>query len=88
MWRSSPSDNPRGEDPMAICQEILAGFRDPGFPIVEVDRRTAIHWGIQLAKAGDIVLIAGQGHEKVQILARQTIAFDDCAAWQEKHLQM
>ena len=81
------SDNPRGEDPMAICQEVLAGFRDPGFPRVEVDRRAAIHLGLEFAKAGDIVLIAGKGHEKVQILAHQTIAFDDCAVVREA-LQM
>jgi UDP-N-acetylmuramoyl-L-alanyl-D-glutamate--2,6-diaminopimelate ligase len=81
------SDNPRGEDPKAICQEILAGFRDPEFPRVEGDRRSAIHLGLQLAKSGDIVLIAGKGHEKVQILAHQTIAFDDCAVVREA-LQM
>ncbi|HEV7736528.1 MAG TPA: UDP-N-acetylmuramoyl-L-alanyl-D-glutamate--2,6-diaminopimelate ligase [Chlamydiales bacterium] len=81
------SDNPRGEDPMAICQEILAGFRDSSFPRIEVDRRAAIHLGLDLAQAGDIVLIAGKGHEKVQILARQTIAFDDCAVVREA-LQM
>jgi UDP-N-acetylmuramoyl-L-alanyl-D-glutamate--2,6-diaminopimelate ligase len=77
------SDNPRNEDPMAICGEILAGFQDRSFPIVEVDRRSAIHLGVQLARPGDILLIAGKGHEKVQILAHQTIAFDDCAVAKE-----
>ncbi len=73
------SDNPRTEDPSAICQEILAGFKNQTLPIVEVDRRSAIHLGVSLAKPGDIVLIAGKGHEKVQIFAHQTVPFDDYA---------
>jgi len=77
------SDNPRSEDPSAICQEILAGFKNRTLPIVEVDRRSAIHLGVHLAKPGDIVLIAGKGHEKVQIFAHQTIAFDDYAVAKE-----
>jgi UDP-N-acetylmuramoyl-L-alanyl-D-glutamate--2,6-diaminopimelate ligase len=77
------SDNPRGEDPMAICQEILGGFKQKEVVVVEVDRRAAIHLGVQLARSGDILLVAGKGHEKVQIFAHQTIAFDDCAVAKE-----
>lgn len=80
QWADVPiitSDNPRNEDPAAICEEVLSGFRDPKFPIVEVDRRSAIHLAIAKAKIGDIVLIAGKGHEKVQIGAHQTTPFDD-----------
>lgn len=77
------SDNPRNEDPAAICQEILSGFEDKERPIIELDRKVAIHLAISMAKPGDIVLIAGKGHEKVQILAHKTIPFDDCLVAKE-----
>lgn len=61
------SDNPRTEDPAAIVEEVLAGFRptDPK-PVVEVDRPTAIHKALSLARAGDTVVLAGKGHETYQ----------------------
>lgn len=61
------SDNPRTEDPAAIVEEVLSGFRptDPE-PVVEVDRPTAIHKALSLAKAGDTVVLAGKGHETYQ----------------------
>lgn len=61
------SDNPRTEDPAAIVEEVLAGFRptDPK-PVVEVDRPTAIHKALSIAKAGDTVVLAGKGHETYQ----------------------
>ena len=74
------SDNPRKEEPSAIIAEALAGVDATGTTcIVEEDRRGAIEIAIRAAKAGDIVLIAGKGHEKVQILADGTTPFDDAA---------
>ncbi len=61
------SDNPRTEDPAAIVNEVLAGFRpgDPE-PVVEVDRPTAIHKALSIARTGDTVVLAGKGHETYQ----------------------
>jgi len=74
------SDNPRTEDPKAIIAEALVGVRETTTEcIVEPDRATAIQLAIQAAKPGDIVLLAGKGHEKVQILRDHTIPFDDVA---------
>ena len=72
------SDNPRSEDPAAIIDEVLAGMRGTKTQcIVEPDRAKAIAIAIHHAKAGDIVLLAGKGHETVQILRGGTIPFDD-----------
>jgi UDP-N-acetylmuramoyl-L-alanyl-D-glutamate--2,6-diaminopimelate ligase len=74
------SDNPRSEDPSAIIEEAMVGVRETGVDcVVEEDRAGAISIAIRAAKAGDIVLIAGKGHEKVQILADGTVPFDDVA---------
>jgi len=74
------SDNPRSEDPMAIINEALAGVRETTAEcIVEPDRAAAIRLAIRAARAGDIVLIAGKGHEKVQVFAGRTVPFDDVA---------
>ena len=74
------SDNPRSEEPMAIIEEALVGVRETGTTcIVEEDREAAIQIAIRVAKAGDIVLIAGKGHEKVQIFKHETVPFDDVA---------
>jgi UDP-N-acetylmuramoyl-L-alanyl-D-glutamate--2,6-diaminopimelate ligase len=74
------SDNPRSEEPMAIIDEALVGVRETGTTcIVEEDRAGAIEIAIRAAQAGDIVLIAGKGHEKVQILKDGTVPFDDVA---------
>jgi UDP-N-acetylmuramoyl-L-alanyl-D-glutamate--2,6-diaminopimelate ligase len=74
------SDNPRSEDPSAILHEILAGVRELSTPfLVEPDRRAAIALAIRAAQPGDIVLLAGKGHEKVQIFADRTLPFDDVA---------
>jgi UDP-N-acetylmuramoyl-L-alanyl-D-glutamate--2,6-diaminopimelate ligase len=74
------SDNPRSEEPMAIIEEALVGVRETGTTcIVEEDRARAIEIAIRAARAGDIVLIAGKGHEKVQILKDETVPFDDVA---------
>ena len=72
------SDNPRSEDPMAIIAEALVGVRETTTEcIVEPDRAAAIAIAIRAARAGDIVLLAGKGHEKVQILRDRTVPFDD-----------
>ena len=69
------SDNPRSEDPAAILAEILPGVR--GEVRVEVDRRQAIALALRAAQPGDCVLIAGKGHEAVQVVGDQTLPFDD-----------
>jgi UDP-N-acetylmuramoyl-L-alanyl-D-glutamate--2,6-diaminopimelate ligase len=72
------SDNPRTEEPLAILAEIEPGLKASGVQYtVEPDRKTAIGMALKAAKAGDVVLIAGKGHEKEQILAGRTIPFDD-----------
>ena len=73
------SDNPRSEDPLAILEEILAGVPAGRRDQVqcEVDRRTAIRQAIHSAEPGELVLIAGKGHEDYQIIGDQTIHFDD-----------
>lgn len=71
------SDNPRSEAPEAICAEIAAGFSPTARYQIEVDRRTAIARAIAEAQAGDIVVIAGKGHEACQIFAHLTIPFSD-----------
>jgi UDP-N-acetylmuramoyl-L-alanyl-D-glutamate--2,6-diaminopimelate ligase len=72
------SDNPRSEDPMEIIEEALVGVRETATEcIVEPDRADAIELAMRAARAGDIVLLAGKGHEKVQILRDRTVPFDD-----------
>jgi UDP-N-acetylmuramoyl-L-alanyl-D-glutamate--2,6-diaminopimelate ligase len=74
------SDNPRSEDPMTIIEEILVGVRETEVEcVVEVDRRAAIEVAIRAARPGDIVLLAGKGHEKTQTFAGGVVAFDDVA---------
>ncbi|MDQ4029457.1 MAG: UDP-N-acetylmuramoyl-L-alanyl-D-glutamate--2,6-diaminopimelate ligase [Actinomycetota bacterium] len=69
------SDNPRSEDPQAIVDEILAGTI--GEVYVELDRRAAIQGAIEAAREGDVVVIAGKGHEQGQELAGEVHPFDD-----------
>ncbi|MGE0197669.1 MAG: UDP-N-acetylmuramoyl-L-alanyl-D-glutamate--2,6-diaminopimelate ligase [Simkaniaceae bacterium] len=69
------SDNPRSEDPAEICKEVAQGLR--GEHLIEVDRRRAIERGIYMAQKGDIVLIAGRGHEPFQKIGGRLIPFDD-----------
>jgi len=70
------SDNPRTEDPQQILGEIEKGIRTKNFKIIP-DRRSAIREAISSAKSGDIVLIAGKGHEDYQIIGTQKFHFDD-----------
>jgi UDP-N-acetylmuramoyl-L-alanyl-D-glutamate--2,6-diaminopimelate ligase len=72
------SDNPRSEDPRAILAEIEPALKASGVRyVIEPDRASAIRVALGSARANDVVLIAGKGHEKEQILADRTIPFDD-----------
>jgi UDP-N-acetylmuramoyl-L-alanyl-D-glutamate--2,6-diaminopimelate ligase len=72
------SDNPRSEDPLAIINDAVVGLqRSGGKYTTEPDRRTGIHLALSEARAGDMVLIAGKGHEQVQITKSGTVPFDD-----------
>jgi UDP-N-acetylmuramoyl-L-alanyl-D-glutamate--2,6-diaminopimelate ligase len=86
------SDNPRGEDPRAIIDEIVAGAERAGAPAlasaaalatarrgfhVEPDRREAIRAAVAASRAGDVLLVAGKGHEDYQLIAGRRIHFDD-----------
>ena len=74
------SDNPRSEEPLAILAEIEPGLKSSGTRYtIEPDRATAIRLALAEAKAGDVVLLAGKGHEKEQIIGFTAIPFDDVA---------
>jgi UDP-N-acetylmuramoyl-L-alanyl-D-glutamate--2,6-diaminopimelate ligase len=72
-------DNPRGEDGDVIVAQIVAGLRQPAAATVERDRAVAIDRAMELAVAGDVVLIAGKGHETYQEGATGKRPFDDLA---------
>jgi len=69
------SDNPRREDPICIMDEIVAGGPKP--EIFDPDRRAAIRRMLAAAQPGDVLLIAGKGHEDYQIIGTQRIHFSD-----------
>jgi len=72
------SDNPRSEDPLAIMNDVLVGLGRFDTPYVaEPDRARAIQIAIERAQPGDVVLVAGKGHETYQVLKDRTIHFDD-----------
>ena len=76
------NDNPRTEDPEQIASEIVAGMSSPDEKKskrhrVILNRRSAIHFGIQNATDGDVVVIAGKGHEDYQIVGDRRLRFDD-----------
>ena len=73
------SDNPRNEDPELIIKDILAGLTDTSVPYdVVTDRREAIYHALKIAEKGDIIVLAGKGHEDYQILAgMEKIHFDE-----------
>ena len=72
------SDNPRNEDPLKIISEIEAGVKETGKTSETIsDRRDAIHRAIGAAKTGDVVIIAGKGHENYQIVGDDRFHFDD-----------
>ena len=71
------SDNPRSEDPIAIIDEVRAGCDGTARLVVEPDRRQAIAVALGSAGAGDVVIVAGKGHETVQQIGDRSIEFDD-----------
>ncbi|MCS7165742.1 MAG: UDP-N-acetylmuramoyl-L-alanyl-D-glutamate--2,6-diaminopimelate ligase [Candidatus Calescibacterium sp.] len=71
------SDNPRNEDPLQIIHQIKKGITNRSKVIVELNRKKAIIQALQKSQKNDIILIAGKGHEKYQIIANQTIPFSD-----------
>ena len=72
------SDNPRSEDPCAILGEVEPALKATGVPyIIEPDRAAAIHLALESARPHDVVLLAGKGHEKEQIIGDRSIPFDD-----------
>jgi len=73
------SDNPRSEEPERICEDIVAGLQRTGWQRYEtvVNRRQAIRRSIAMAETGDVVVIAGKGHETYQIFRERTVDFDD-----------
>jgi len=90
------SDNPRSELPESILAEIEVGVQQAGIAelaaealgdatrgyVMQVDRRAAIELAVGAARPGDIVLVAGKGHEKTQIIGQRHEPFDDCAELQ------
>jgi UDP-N-acetylmuramoyl-L-alanyl-D-glutamate--2,6-diaminopimelate ligase len=83
------SDNPRTERPQDILEEILAGFSDEGRRRAAVlpDRKTAIETAVAEAKAGDVVLLAGKGHENYQIIGKEKHPFDDVEVARDAMIQ-
>ena len=74
------SDNPRDEDPGAIIEDVVHGIpegRDNKNLVVEPDRHVAIRRALDLARPGDVVVIAGKGHENYQEIAGKRLPFDD-----------
>ena len=71
------SDNPRSEDPVAIIDEVRAGCDGTARLVVEPDRRRAIAAALESAGAGDVVIVAGKGHESVQQIGDKSIEFND-----------
>jgi UDP-N-acetylmuramoyl-L-alanyl-D-glutamate--2,6-diaminopimelate ligase len=72
------SDNPRTEDPLKILEDVEVGMRETSKPYEKIaDRREAIHRAIRQARTGDLVVIAGKGHEDYQLIGHETLHFDD-----------
>ena len=78
------SDNPRTEDPDLIIKDVEEGIKDTGCPYECItDRKEAILHAVAIAKEGDVVVIAGKGHEDYQIFKDKTIHFDDAEVVRE-----
>ena len=72
------SDNPRTEQPSAIIEDILEGIKNKETPYMLIEnRREAIKWAINNAKQGDVIILAGKGHETYQIVGKEKIHFDE-----------
>ncbi len=81
------TDNPRSEAPEDIARDVLAGFREPGAVTVELDRDRAIGAALASAGPGDVVVVAGKGHETYQEVRGERLPFDDrqvAARWLEE----
>jgi|HubBroStandDraft_4_1064222.scaffolds.fasta_scaffold00002_318 UDP-N-acetylmuramoyl-L-alanyl-D-glutamate--2,6-diaminopimelate ligase len=76
------NDNPRSEDPQSIADAIAAGIGNREY-VVELDRRRAIERAIAQARPGDVVLVAGKGHENYQVVGDRVLPFDDAAVARE-----
>lgn len=70
------SDNPRSESPEAIVADIMEGIAGKNYTVV-LDRAEAIEKAVSIAKKGDVILVAGKGHEDYQIIGNRRIHFDD-----------
>jgi UDP-N-acetylmuramoyl-L-alanyl-D-glutamate--2,6-diaminopimelate ligase len=78
------NDNPRQEDPLKIISDIVVGLqKSAGKYLIEPDREKAVGLAFDEARVGDLVLLAGKGHEDYQVLADQTLPWDDCRVAQE-----
>jgi UDP-N-acetylmuramyl tripeptide synthase len=73
------SDNPRGEDPLAIIESVLSGVPEPAEVLVEPERDRAIEVAFERAGPGDVVVVAGKGHETDIEVGQERVAFDDRA---------
>ncbi|MDZ7810396.1 MAG: hypothetical protein U5L11_09995 [Arhodomonas sp.] len=71
------SDNPRGEAPERILADMRAGLADAGAAMILADRGEAIHAAVTASGAGDVVLIAGKGHEACQVIGDRVLPFSD-----------
>jgi UDP-N-acetylmuramoyl-L-alanyl-D-glutamate--2,6-diaminopimelate ligase len=71
------SDNPRSEDPHQIIEAIRAGMSEPDAATVVVDRRDAIQHALDASGPGDVIVVAGKGHETTQVIGDKTLEFDD-----------
>ena len=70
-------DNPRTEDPAQIIRDMQAGLQAPNVVTVEHQREAAIRLALRQAGAGDLVLVAGKGHEDYQIIGKQKLMYSD-----------
>lgn len=70
------SDNPRSEEPYAILNDIVTGVKKENYKVIE-NRESAIKEALQMAEKGDVIVIAGKGHETYQVLKNETIHFDE-----------
>lgn len=70
-------DNPRGEDPIQIVADILAGMRNPDAAYLRRDRVQAIRFAVEQSRPGDIILVAGKGHEDYQLIGARRIPYSD-----------
>jgi UDP-N-acetylmuramoyl-L-alanyl-D-glutamate--2,6-diaminopimelate ligase len=87
VWLTN--DNPRTEDPAAIAAAVEVGLRDAHARYeIELDRASAIDAALRAATAGDIVVVAGKGHEPDQIIGTTALPFDDRAVVRERWSQI